>query len=221
MKDQAPGVPLHYPTLRARRADLIVHIVGLVLAVVGGAVLVALAVVRGPAPCAAVTVYAVAFVLMLAFSLAYNFSNTRRRPLLRRLDHAGIFLMIAGSYTPFTTLALKGGWSIGMTTTVWTIAGLGILGKIFKPDLRESLWIAIYLALGWIVVIAAGPISAALSPQALALLVVGGCLYSLGVVFHVKVQMQFSRSIWHGHVLAGASVHWAAILIGTVLPATS
>lgn len=221
MKDLAPDVPLHYPTPVARRADLIVHVVGLVLAITGGSVLLALAVGRGPAPCAAIAIYAAGFVLMLAFSLAYNFSGERRRPILRRLDHAGIFLMIAGSYTPFTTLALKGGWSVGMTTTIWVIAGLGILGKLFTPNLRESLWITIYLAMGWIVVIAAGPIVEALPRPALALLVAGGLLYSLGVVFHIKENLQFSRSIWHGHVVAGASVHWAAILIGTVLPVMS
>ena len=127
--------------------------------------------------------------------------------------------MIAGSYTPFTTLALRGTWAWGMTSAVWLIAGLGILGKIFAPSLRDGIWIAIYLALGWIVVIAAGPIAEALSRPALVLLVLGGLLYTLGVVFHVKENLQFSRSIWHGHVLAGAGAHWAAILIGTLLPA--
>ena len=164
-------------------------------------------------------IYASGFVLMLSFSLAYNFSEGRRRPILRRLDHTGIFLMIAGSYTPFTTMALKGAWAWGMTITVWSIAGCGILGKLFAPRLHEGIWIAFYLAMGWIILVAAGPIFHALPSPASVLLVIGGLLYSSGVVFHVKEHLPFSKSIWHGHVLAGASVHWAAVLIGAVLPA--
>ena len=215
-----PGVPEHYPTRAAAAADLVVHIVGLVLASVGGFAMLVLASGLGMARALAIVIYAGGFVLMLGFSLAYNFWKGAPKRVFRRLDHAGIFLMIAGSYTPFTTLALKGAWAWGMTVTVWSIAVVGILGKLFVPYLRESIWIAFYLALGWIVVVAAGPSAAVLSRPALVLLIVGGLLYSVGVVFHVKEDLQFSRSIWHGHVLAGACVHWAAILIGTVLPVT-
>ena len=216
---QRPDPMYLYPTVAAWRADVVVHAVGMVLALVGGGIIFSLALALGAAHATAIGIYAVGFVLMLAFSAAYNFSRGRLRPLYRRLDHSGIFLMIAGSYTPFTTLALKGGWAWGMTTAVWTIAGLGILGKIFVPQLREGLWIALYLSLGWLVVLAAGPVIQALSTPAIVLLVVGGLVYSAGVVWHVRENLTFSRSIWHGHVVAGAGVHWAAILIGTVLPA--
>lgn len=209
----------HYPTAAAWRADVAVHAVGMALALVGGAVIFSLALALGAAYATAIGIYAAGFVLMLAFSAAYNFSRGKLRPLYRRLDHSGIFLMIAGSYTPFTTLALKGGWAWGMTTAVWTIAGLGILGKIFVPQLREGLWIALYLSLGWIVVLAAGPVVEALSTPAILLLVLGGLVYSAGIIWHVRENVTFSRSIWHGHVVAAAGVHWAAILIGTVLPA--
>ncbi len=213
------SLTLAYPTPAAKRADLVVHIVGLILATVGGAVMLPVAFDRGVAQVIATGIYAGGFVLMLSFSLAYNFSQGHRRRILRRLDHSGIFLMIAGSYTPFTTLVLQGAWAWGMTCAVWAIAALGILGRLFTPFLREGIWIAIYLAMGWIVVIAAGPILKALSSAAVVLLVVGGGLYCLGVVFHVKEHLQFSRSIWHGHVVAGATVHWAAILVGTLLTA--
>ena len=211
----------YYPTLAARRADFVVHVVGLVLAFIGGAVLMLLASRLGAVRAAPVGIYASGIVLMLSFSLAYNFSEGRRRPILRRLDHTGIFLMIAGSYTPFTTLALKGAWAWGMTITVWSMAAVGIFGKLFAPNLPEGVWIAFYLALGWIVVIAAGPIVHELPPPAIALLVIGGLVYTLGIVFHVKEHLPFSKSIWHGHVVAGAGVHWAAVLIGAVLPALS
>ena len=207
----------HYATAAARMADFVIHVVGLVFAVVGGAVLLALS--AGHGAFAAIAIYAAGMVLMLSFSMAYNFTEGRRKPLFRRLDHAGIFLMIAGSYTPFTTLVLTGGWAWGMTTAVWTIAGLGILGKLFLPQLREAIWVTIYLALGWIVVIAAGPILEGLHKPTIILLVLGGMIYTGGVIFHVKENFKYARPIWHGHVVAGAGFHWAAILIGTVLPA--
>ncbi len=207
-----------YPTRGAKRADLAVHVVGLALASIGGAVMLWIAAGRGTASFAAIAVYALGFVLMLAFSLAYNISRGPRRRLLQRLDHSGIFLMIAGSYTPFTTLVLSGAWAWGMTTAIWGIAALGILGRVFTPYLREGIWIAIYIAMGWIVVIAAGPILRSLAPAAVVLLVLGGMLYCLGVVFHIKQHLRYSRAIWHGHVLAGAGVQWAAILVGTLLP---
>ena len=219
--DERQGPLKYYPSVAARRADLIVHIVGLVLAFIGGSVIVALALNRGAVTTTSVAIYAGGLVLMLAFSMVYNFSDGRVRRIFRRLDHTGIFLMIAGSYTPFTTLALKGAWAWGMTSAVWSIAGCGIIGKLLALRLPEPVWIALYLALGWMVVIAAGPVAESLSRPAIVLLVIGGLLYTLGVVFHVKEHLPFSRSIWHGHVVAGASVHWAAILIGTVLPAMS
>lgn len=209
-----PAIPLHYPTPAAKVADLVVHLVGLVFAVVGGIVLLLLA---NGGQVASLGVYAAGLVLMLAFSLLYNFAAERRRALFRRLDHVGIFVMIAGSYTPFTTLVLTGPWAWGMTIAIWAIAGAGILGKLVLKGEREWFWIGVYVAMGWIVVFAAGPIVEGLPRSALALLVAGGLTYCAGIVFHVSEQLQFSRSIWHGHVLAGAGAHWAAILIATVL----
>ncbi len=217
VSDQA-NLEHHYPSRAARRADLVIHIVGLALAVLGGAVLLLLSVGNKAGQVAAIGVYAAGLILMLTFSLAYNFSGERTRPFFRRLDHAGIFLMIAGSYTPFTTHVLTGAWAWGMTVAVWTIAGAGILGKLVIPHLHEGIWIAIYLALGWIVVIAIRPIMAGLPLPAMVLLVIGGLVYTAGVVFYATERFPFWRSIWHGHVVAAASVHWCAILIGTVLP---
>ncbi len=208
----------HYPTAAAKRADLVIHIVGLVFAVIGGVLLLTLSAGNEPRRIAAIAIYAAGMVLMLAFSLSYNFAIERYRWFFRRLDHAGIFLMIAGSYTPFTTYVLTGAWAWGMTIAVWTIAGIGMLGKLFLPSLRERVWIGFYLTLSWIVVFAMRPIVEGLPTPALVLLIGGGLVYTLGVVFHVKEHLQFSRSIWHGHVVAGAGLQWAAILIGTVLP---
>lgn len=210
--------PRHYPTPAAKCADLVVHVVGLTLALIGGAVLLALAVeARSISLILGVTIYAAGLLLMLAFSTAYNFAKPTWRPRLRRLDHAGIFLMIAGSYTPFTTQLLEGAWSIGMTAAVWSIAGPGVLGKLFLKQVDRKLWVVLYLALGWIVVIALRPLASSITWGALALLAAGGVLYSTGVAFYVNKRLKFARAIWHGHVVAAASAHWAAILLGVVL----
>jgi hemolysin III len=208
----------HYPSASARAADKWVHIVGLILAVAGGGALFGLSIGFGTlGQTFAVAVYAICLALMLSFSIAYNMSTPKHRPFLRRLDHAGIFLMIAGSYTPFTTQSLTGAWSLGMTLAVWTLAAGGVVGKLFLPGLGKGFWVALYLALGWIVVIAIGPMVAAVSLAGMILLAIGGLIYSAGVIFYVRKSLHYRRAIWHSFVLAGAGVQYAAIMTGVVL----
>lgn len=208
----------HYPSVWARRADLIVHLAGLTLALFGGGLALGLAVSHGMlGKVAAVSIYALGLIAMLAFSLAYNFAKPSWQPLLRRLDHAGIFLMIAASYTPFTTQALTGAWSIGMTTAVWALAALGIAGKMFLPGLGKAIWVILYLALGWLVVIAIKPMIEEVPAVAMWLLAAGGVVYSVGTIFYAAKGLKFRRAIWHGHVVAAAGLHYAAILVGVVL----
>jgi hemolysin III len=210
--------PRHYPTPAAKCADLVVHVVGLTLALVGGIVLLTLAVRAGSiTQVVGVSIYAAGVIAMLAFSTAYNFANHKYRPTLRRLDHAGIFLMIAGSYTPFTTQSLHGAWAWGMTAAVWGVAGLGAFAKLFLPHVPRKFSVALYLALGWLVVVALKPMIDAVAWYAMLLLVAGGVLYSTGVIFYVNKKLKFARAIWHGHVVAAAAAHWAAILLGVVL----
>ncbi len=208
----------HYPSVWARRADLIVHIAGLTLALFGGGLALGLAVSNGMlGKVAAVSIYALGLIAMLAFSLAYNFAKPSWQPFLRRLDHASIFLMIAASYTPFTTQALTGAWSIGMTTAVWSLAALGIAGKMFLPGLGKAIWVFLYLALGWMVVIAIKPMIEEVPAVAMWLLAAGGVVYSVGTIFYAAKGLKFRRAIWHGHVVAAAGLHYAAILVGVVL----
>ena len=208
----------HYPSVWARRADLIVHIAGLTLALFGGGLALGLAVSNGMlGKVAAVSIYALGLIAMLAFSLAYNFAKPNWQPFLRRLDHAGIFLMIAASYTPFTTQALTGAWSIGMTTAVWSLAVLGMAGKMFLPGLGKAIWVVLYLALGWMVVIAIKPMIEEVPAVAMWLLAAGGVVYSVGTIFYAAKGLKFRRAIWHGHVVAAAGLHYAAILVGVVL----
>jgi hemolysin III len=212
-----PYPPRHYPTPAAKCADLVVHIVGLTLALVGGGVLLTLAALAGRVTqVVGCSIYAAGVVAMLAFSTAYNFAKPQYRPLLRRLDHAGIFLMIAGSYTPFI-INLPGAWGWGMTAAVWSIAGLGALGKLFLVGIDRKFWVAVYLALGWLVVVALKPMIDTVAWYALLLLLAGGVLYSTGVIFYVNKKLKFSRAIWHGHVVAAAAAHWVAVLLGVVL----
>jgi len=208
----------HYPSRGAREADKWVHIVGLVLAIAGAGTLFGLSIGFGTiGQVFAVAIYGICLALMLSFSIAYNMARPENRPFLRRLDHAGIFLMIAGSYTPFTTQSLTGTWSVAMTVAVWALAAAGVVGKLFLPGLGRGIWVALYLALGWIVLIAIGPMVAAVSLAGMILLGVGGLVYSLGVIFYVRKTLTYRRAIWHGFVLAGAGVQYAAIMTGVVL----
>jgi hemolysin III len=208
----------HYPNPAAMRADLVVHIIGLTFAVLGGAILLVLAFRLDPLrQAASVAIYVAGFVAMLALSTAYNFAKARWRPTLRRLDHAGIFIMIAGSYTPFTTQDLHGGWAWGMTAGVWSLAALGVAGKLMLPGLGRRFWIGLYLALGWLVLVAIKPMLDGLSWIALLLLAAGGLVYSTGIVFYVLKKLKFRRAIWHGHVVGGSALHYVAVLVGVVL----
>ncbi|HLZ75291.1 PAQR family membrane homeostasis protein TrhA [Phenylobacterium sp.] len=214
--------PRHYPTSAAKCADLVVHIVGLTLALIGGIVLLAFAVRAGSiSAVVGVSIYGAGLLAMLAFSTAYNFAKAHYRPRLRNLDHAGIFLMIAGSYTPFTIHNLEGGWAWGMTIAVWSIAGLGVAMKLTLPKMDRRLSLALYLALGWLVVVALKPMIDHVYWVALLLLLAGGVLYSTGVIFYVNKRLKFARAIWHGHVVAAAAAHWTAVLLGVVLVSRS
>ena len=216
----APADTPHYPRPIERSADRWVHIVGLAGGGVGGLVLLGLSLGVGRlGQAAAVGVYGLCLVLMFLASAAYNMAGARRRPLLRRLDHAAIFLMIAGSYTPFTTQRLTGAWAWGMTLAVWVVALAAAAGKLFAPGLGRKVWVAVYLALGWIVLVAIKPMLAGVSAVAMLLLLIGGLVYSIGVIVYLKHDLPFRRAIWHGFVTAAAATHFTAILTGVVLPA--
>ena len=124
--------------------------------------------------------------------------------------------MIAGSYTPFTTQHRTGAWAWGMTSAGWGTAVVAALAKLFLPGLGKGFWIGIYLALGWVMVIAIQPFMRSLGPAPLILLAIGGLLYSVGVIFYANKAMRYRRAIWHGHVVAAAAVHWVAVLLAVL-----
>lgn len=209
----------HYTRPAERVADGWVHIVGLTAGALGGVALLGLSLGFGRyGQAVAIAIYAACLVAMFVASMAYNLASPRRRPLLRRLDHAAIFLMIAGSYTPFTTQRLHGAWAWGMTGVVWTLALGAAAGKLFAPGLGKGFWVVLYLALGWAAMVAIQPLLAGVSLLALALLLAGGLVYSLGVIVYLNRGLPYRRAIWHGFVVAAAGTHFAAVLIGVVLP---
>ena len=207
----------HYRDKQERLADLIVHLTGLGLALIGGGMLLGLTIGFGHiGRLAAAGIYAAGLLTMLALSTAYNFASSRYQPLLRRFDHAGIFFMIAASYTPFITQHLTGAWAWGMSIAVWSIAAFGIAAKLLLPGLAKGFWVFVYLALGWLMVIAIQPLMQSLGLAPLILIAIGGLLYSLGVAFYANKKLRFRRAIWHGHVVVAAVVHWVAVLLAVL-----
>jgi hemolysin III len=143
--------------------------------------------------------------------LYHSVRNPRAKAVLRVFDHSAIFLLIAGTYTPFTLVSLRGSWGTALFVFVWGIAALGITLRLVLPRRPTALFVSLYLAMGWCVVVAARPLLAAVAPGGIALLVAGGLAYSVGVVFYVW-HRPYHHAVWHGFVLAGSALHYAAVL---------
>lgn len=195
-------------------ADGVVHGIGLMAAIAGAGALVATAVDRGTSV-ASLVVYVLALIAMLAASMAYNLGlRSRFGEALRRIDHAAIFVMIAGSYTPFTADVLTGGWAVGLTVAVWGLALFGVLLKtVLVPDGLRGLTTLLYVAFGWVGVIAARPFLATLSPRVVWLVVAGGVIYTLGTIVFSLQRLPYRRAVWHGFVVAGAAAHFCAVFL--------
>lgn len=200
-------------------ADRFVHLIGVLAGALGSAALLGIAAaVADPRIFAATLVYCVCLLAMLAGSAAYNLAaDGPRRRFLRRLDHAAIFLMIAGTYTPFTTFRLHGVWAIGMTGAVWSGVVGGAVVKLICPRHVERVSLVAYLALGWMILVGIRPMLGAVDVPTLVLIGIGGALYSIGVGLHLWRGLPFHDAIWHSLVLGAAGCHYAAILHGVVL----
>jgi len=201
-------------TSRERLADGLVHGLGVFACLVSLPILMAITIRLLPAASvASLAVYAAASLAMFGFSAAYNLIPTPSwKDRLRHCDQAAIFVKIAGTYTPFTLLMVGGIRGIGLFAIVWIVALSAAIGKLFFPGRLDRASIALYLALGWAVILVIRPLAAALPLDALILLIAGGVLYTLGVVFHMWKRLAYQNAIWHGFVLAAASCHYAAVL---------
>ncbi len=210
----ASALGLRVPSRRELIADNVIHVIGLALGVIGSVILIVLAAMKhSHVEIIAVSIYAAGMILMFSCSALYNMARkSRYREYFQRLDHSGIFLMIAGTYTAFTVLMLKGDWAIYLTVAVWTVASIGVLIKLLWPRRLEGVTTGLYIALGWVGIIAIEPILASLGVAALVLLGIGGALYTIGVIFHLWERLPYQNAIWHGFVVAGAGMHYGAVL---------
>jgi hemolysin III len=167
-------------------------------------------------------IYGTSLVLMYLSSTWYHSCRCAiKKKKLRILDHTSIYLLIAGSYTPFALGPLKGPWGWTLLGVVWTMAAVGISLKVLKIRLPPLIDTGIYLGMGWLVVIAIQPISAALSSQAISWLAAGGAAYTLGVGFYLWKGCPFGHTIWHLFVLLGSACHYLCVLLYLVIPPSS
>ena len=214
----ADGVEAPAYTPGERRADALVHLAGLAFSVVGAPTLVWAAARGGDrTTIAAVAIYAASMVAMFAFSAGYHMiALPGWRDALRRLDHAGIYLKIAGTYTPFAAISLSAGTGPRLLAGVWTVAAIGCAVKVAAPRRFEIASVALYLALGWAVIFVADEAMEVLPPETLALMVAGGLLYTIGVVFHLWNALPYQNAIWHLHVLVATICFYAAVMIEVI-----
>jgi hemolysin III len=199
-------------------ADRCVHAVGVTAGFIAAITLVIVALKQLPTDAAtAVVIYALGMLAMFCFSAAYNLSRGPKRWLLRRCDHAAIFIKIAATYTPFAIAKMGGTEGVVLLAVVWGIALAGAAAKLIAPHRIASVSTLIYLAQGWTCIFTMQPLLAALSPTAMVLLLAGGVLYSVGAVFHLSERIAYHNAIWHVFVLVASACHFGAVLDAVVL----
>jgi hemolysin III len=202
--------------------DGAIHAAAIAAGLVGAVALIWLSAARGGvADVAAAAIYSSGLLAMLGCSCAYNLARwTRHGNWLRSLDNSAVFIMIAGTYTPFTVLHMQGAWSVSLTGVVWSMAAAGVLVRLLHGRLFDRISIGLYLALGWVGLVALAPLIQALDAATLTLLMIGGGLYSVGVIFHMWRRLPFQIAIWHSFVVGAAATHYAAVVVN-ILAATA
>ncbi|MGE5442802.1 MAG: PAQR family membrane homeostasis protein TrhA [Bacteroidota bacterium] len=201
-------------------ADAWVHALGIGGSLVGFPFLVVLAVRQNSmSSTLSLILYGGALIATMSCSALYNGrQRSPRKDLYRRIDHAAIFVMIAATYTPFLAVKIGGAWGLGLLAYVWLVAGAGALVKLLSLGRLERFSVILYLFLGWTIVAAPGPLFSSVSLPAIILLVAGGVLYSVGVLFYLCDRLVYSQAIWHCFVVAAAACHYCAVLGDVALP---
>lgn len=198
---------------KGERFNSISHLIGAIGAVVGTLVLLVLTYRQGDVwKIVSVSVYGASLIALYTFSVMYHSTHGRAKVIFRKLDHLAIYLLIAGTYTPFTLVTLRGAWGWSIFGIVWGMAILGIVIDSLPRKGRRILPIIIYLVMGWLAVMAAGPLMQALPLAGIIGLVAGGLFYTFGVIFYVLDQVRHFHGIWHLFVLAGSVSHYFTIL---------
>ncbi len=205
------------PVLSAReeRLNVLTHAIGALASLTAGSVLIVFTALGGdPWRVVGASVFVASAVALYTASTLYH---AARRPLwrarLRVVDHAAIYVLIAGTYTPFTLVGLRGGWGWSLFGVVWGLAVAGIVFKLFLLGRLPRTSTVIYLAMGWLGVIAAVPMVRHFSMSTLAWLVAGGVAYTVGVAFYGSRRLPYAHSIWHLFVLAGTACHGVAVAV--------
>jgi hemolysin III len=198
---------------RQELANTLTHGVGVLAALVGGVLLITMASLRGdPWRIVGAAVFTATLVLLYTASTLYHAaSSPRAKRRLKVLDHASIYLLIAGTYTPFTLGGLRGGWGWSLFGVIWGLAVAGVVFKLFAAGRFPRASTAIYLAMGWLILIAVGPMARSLSPAVMGWLLAGGLAYTLGTIFYHNRRFTYAHAVWHGFVLAGSVCHAVAV----------
>lgn len=189
------------------------HLVGAVLATLGAVwLLVSASLLGDPWKTASVAVYGLTLVLLYSISTLYHSVQGRAKSIMQKLDHLSIYLLIAGSYTPFCLVTLRGPWGWSLFGIVWGLALVGMLQEIKPRSEARVLSIVIYAVMGWIVLIAVKPLLAALGSAGFAWLAAGGFFYTVGIVFFAyDSRFRHWHGIWHLFVIVGSLLHFVAI----------
>ncbi len=205
-------------TIGEEIANSLTHGLGALLAIGGLATLVTLAALRGDVwHVVSCSIYGAAMVVLYTASTLYHgITAPRAKSALQVFDHAAIFLLIAGTYTPFTLVSLRGPWGWSIFGTVWGLAAAGIILEIVFSGRWPALSLALYLAMGWVAVVAVKPLLAVVPTGGLVLLVLGGLAYTAGIGFYVWKKLPYGHAIWHLFVLAGTMLHFFAVLFYVV-----
>lgn len=198
---------------REELVNALTHGFGVVLSIGGGAALITLAAIHADArEIVGVSVFTASLVLLYTVSTLYH---AAREPALKArlkvLDHCAIFLLIAGTYTPFTIAALGGSWGWSLFGAIWGLAAVGICFKLFFTGRFRLLSTATYIGMGWLGLIAFVPLTRALTPAALGWLIFGGAVYTAGTLFYHNSRMRHAHAVWHLFVLCGSVSHFTAV----------
>lgn len=200
--------------------NALTHGIGTVVALAAAAVLITLASIYGDRwAVIGASVYGASLLLLyLASTLYHAISHERTKARLKVFDHCMIYVLIAGTYTPFTLTSLRATWGWTLFGTIWTMAIAGIVFKLYFTGRFKWLSTAIYIAMGWMIVIAIDPVMRALPQSAFTWLLAGGVAYTVGTVFYMSRRLPYAHAIWHGFVIAGSVCHFAAVLIQVLSP---
>lgn len=197
------------------RFNSISHLIGAALAIAGTALLVVLAArVGDPWKIVGFSVYGAMLVGVYVFSTLYHSLRGRAKNVLRKFDHCSIYLLIAGSYTPFALVSLRGPWGWSLLGAVWSLAALGIVQEIWLAKGKRVLSLVIYLVMGWLALVAIVPLWLALTPAGFAWLAAGGALYTGGIAFYATDhKVRHGHGLWHLFVLGGSICHFFTVLL--------